>query len=161
MSFDDRHSSARGDVPLYLLQTDYLKDRINNALARESAGANYIHFPDWIGEWFFNELVYEERGQDGKWRKPGKGNNEAFDLFCYAHAIAILRGYERIKWGDEKDVPSWARLSDINPNIIREYSASTEQAVEIEDKSVKLQSKPTKAKNSWLSGGGRKTGGWL
>lgn len=157
----DRHSSARGDVPLYLLQTDYLKDRINNALARESAGANYIHFPDWIGEWFFNELVYEERGQDGKWRKPGKGNNEAFDLFCYAHAIAILRGYERIKWGDEKDVPSWARLSDINPNIIREYSATTEQVVEIEEKTAKPQPKPLQAKSNWLNGGGRKTGGWL
>lgn len=157
----DRHSSARGDVPLYLLQTDYLKDRINNALARESAGANYIHFPDWIGEWFFNELVYEERGPDGKWRKPGKGNNEAFDLFCYAHAIAILRGYERIKWGDEKDVPSWARLPDINPNIIREYTATTEQAVEIEDKIAKPQPKPPQAKSNWLNGGGRKTGGWL
>ncbi|EER45894.1 phage terminase large subunit family protein [Actinobacillus minor] len=157
----DRHSSARGDVPLYLLQTDYLKDRINNALARESAGANYIHFPDWIEEWFFNELVYEERGPDGKWRKPGKGNNEAFDLFCYAHAIAILRGYERIKWGDEKDVPSWARLSDINPNIIREYTASTEQAVEIEEKAAKPQPKPPQAKSNWLNGGGRKTGVWL
>lgn len=157
----DRHSSARGDVPLYLLQTDYLKDRINNALARESAGANYIHFPDWIGEWFFNELVYEERGPDGKWRKPGKGNNEAFDLFCYAHAIAILRGYERIKWGDEKDVPSWARLPDINPNIIREYTSTTEQAVEIEEKTTKPQPKPPQAKSNWLNGGGRKTGGWL
>ncbi|MEH8029387.1 phage terminase large subunit family protein, partial [Gallibacterium anatis] len=77
-SRSDRHSSARGDVPLYLLQTDYLKDRINNALARQTEGANYIHFPRWLGEWFFDELVYEERGPDGKWRKPGKGNNEAF-----------------------------------------------------------------------------------
>ena len=56
-------------------------------LSRETIGANYIHFPAWLGEWFFDELTYEERGQDGKWRKPGKGNNEAFDLFCYAHAI--------------------------------------------------------------------------
>lgn len=157
----DRHSSARGDVPLYLLQTDFLKDRINNALARDTVGANYIHFPDWIGEWFFNELTYEERGADGKWRKPGKGNNEAFDLFCYAHAIAILRGYERIKWGDENDVPSWAKLPDINPNIIRETPRTAEQAVEMEEKSAKPQPKPTKAKSSWLSGGGRKTGGWL
>ncbi len=118
--------------------------------------ANYIHFPDWLGEWFFNELTYEERGADGKWRKPGKGNNEAFDLFCYAHAIAILRGYERIKWGDENDVPSWAKLPDINPNIIRETPRTAEQAVEIEEKSEKPQPKPTKAKSSWLSGGGRK-----
>lgn len=157
----DRHSSARGDVPLYLLQTDYLKDRINNALARDTVGDNYIHFPEWIGEWFFNELVYEERGADGKWRKPGKGNNEAFDLFCYAHAIAILRGYERIKWGDEKDVPSWAKLPDINPNIIREQTITAEQAVETEEKIAKVTPKQTKPKSSWLNGGGRKTGGWL
>ncbi|HGO5823375.1 TPA: phage terminase large subunit family protein [Mannheimia haemolytica] len=160
-SRSDRHASARGDVPLYLLQTDYLKDRINNALSRDTVGANYIHFPDWLGEWFFNELTYEERGADGKWRKPGKGNNEAFDLFCYTHAIAILRGYERIKWGDENDVPSWAKLPDINPNIIRETPRTAEQAVEIEEKPAKPQPKPTKAKSSWLSGGGRKTGGWL
>lgn len=82
-------------------------------------------------------------------------------MFCYAHAIAILRGYERIKWGDEKDVPSWAKLPEINPDIIRETPIHTEQAVEIEDKSAKPQPKPTKAKSSWLSGGGRKTGGWL
>lgn len=157
----DRHSSARGDVPIYLLQTDYLKDRINNALVRESSGANYIHFPDWLGEWFFNELTYEERGQDGKWRKPGKGNNEAFDLFCYAHAIAILRGYERIRWGDENNVPLWAKLPEVNPDIIRTYSTqAVENVEEMAKPSAKLTAS-TPAKNGWLNGGGRKKGGWL
>ena len=161
-SRSDRHAKARGDVPLYLLQTDQLKDRISNALSRETVGANYIHFPAWIGEWFFDELTYEERGQDGKWRKPGKGNNEAFDLFCYAHAIAILRGYERIKWGDEDGVPHWARLPGLNPNVIRKETAApemeTESAVEIEQ--VKPQPK-VKTKSNWLNGGGKKKGGWL
>lgn len=147
-------------MPLYLLQTDLLKDRINNALARETAGANYIHFPEWIGEWFFNELTYEERGPDGKWRKPGKGNNEAFDLFCYAHAIAILRGYERIKWGDEKDVPTWARLPEINSEVIRNGPVSDEQ-INIAVTDVRKQSKPrTRNKSSFLSGVNKK-GGWL
>lgn len=161
-SRSDRHAKARGDVPLYLLQTDQLKDRISNALSRETVGANYIHFPAWIGEWFFDELTYEERGQDGKWRKPGKGNNEAFDLFCYAHAIAILRGYERIKWGDEDSVPHWARLPGSNPNVIRKETAApemeTESAVEIEQ--VKPQPK-VKTKSNWLNGGGSKKSGWL
>lgn len=161
-SRSDRHAKARGDVPLYLLQTDQLKDRISNALSRETVGANYIHFPAWLGEWFFDELTYEERGQDGKWRKPGKGNNEAFDLFCYAHAIAILRGYERIKWGDEDSVPHWARLPGSNPNVIRKETAApeveTESAVEIEQ--VKPQPK-VKTKSNWLNGGGKKKGGWL
>ncbi|NBH76228.1 phage terminase large subunit family protein [Rodentibacter pneumotropicus] len=156
----DRHSSARGDVPLYLLQTDYLKDRISNALARQTAGANYIHFPDWIGEWFFNELVYEERGADGKWIKPGKGNNEAFDLFCYAHAVAILRGYERIKWGDEKDVPNWAKLPDVNPNIIRNSTALSVSGNVVPKPKQHSPTVSMKSSKNWL-GEQRKTGGWL
>lgn len=102
----DRKASARGDVPLYLLQTDRLKDGIHNNLKRETAGPGYIHFPDWIGEWFYDELTYEIRGPDGKWRKPGNGPNEALDLFCYCHALAVLRGYERIK--DWSKPPLWA-----------------------------------------------------
>lgn len=102
----NRRAEARGDVPLYLLQTNLLKDRINNALARETPGSNYVHFPDWLGEWFYDELTYEERGLDGKWTKPGKGANEAFDLMVYAHALVILRGYEKINW--EKP-PPWVR----------------------------------------------------
>ncbi|WP_037033006.1 phage terminase large subunit family protein [Rahnella sp. WP5] len=101
----NRRAEARGDVPLYLLQTNMLKDRISNALQRDTPGANYVHFPDWLGEWFYDELTYEERGTDGKWTKPGKGANEAFDLMVYAHALVILRGYERINW--EKP-PGWA-----------------------------------------------------
>ena len=161
-SRSDRHAKARGDVPLYLLQTDQLKDRISNALSRETVGANYIHFPAWIGEWFFDELTYEERGQDGKWRKPGKGNNEAFDLFCYAHAIAILRGYERIKWGDEDSVPHWARLPGSNPNVIRKETTAPEVEVEsaVEIEQVKPQPK-VKTKSNWLNGGGSKKSGWL
>lgn len=159
----DRHASARGDVPLYLLQTDALKDRINNALSRQTEGANYIHFPSWLGEWFFNELVYEERGVDGKWRKPGKGNNEAFDLFCYAHAIAILRGYERIKWGDEKDIPDWAKCSEINPNILRNNTALYQNKVEsaVEKKQEILSHSKITKQNQWLGRTAYKKGGWL
>ena len=144
------------------MQTDYLKDRINNALARQTEGANYIHFPRWLGEWFFDELVYEERGPDGKWRKPGKGNNEAFDLFCYAHAIAILRGYERIKWGDEKQVPDWAKLPDINPNILRNSTAHhiEESAVE-KTQELPTKANATKENASWLTGKPYRRRGWL
>ncbi|MCW2484976.1 phage terminase large subunit family protein [Candidatus Symbiopectobacterium sp. NZEC127] len=105
----DRRAEARGDVPLYLLQTDLLKDRIDNALQRETPGANYIHFPDWLGEWFYDELAYEERGTDGKWRKPGRGANEAFDLMVYAHALVILRGYDKINWDNP---PQWVTPTD-------------------------------------------------
>ncbi|WP_191922087.1 phage terminase large subunit family protein [Pantoea agglomerans] len=112
----DRRAEVRGEIPVYLLQTDTLKDQLSNNLSRETPGAGYIHFPDWLGEWFYDELTYEERGADGKWRKPGKGDNEAFDLFCYAQAVAVLRGYEKIR--DWETPPAWAREQDANPGIV-------------------------------------------
>ena len=93
-----RRAQAAGDVPLWLLQTDALKDRVNNALWRDSPGPGYVHFPDWLGSWFYDELTYEERSSDGKWSKPGRGANEAFDLMVYAEALVILHGYEKIRW---------------------------------------------------------------
>ncbi|WP_279717512.1 terminase gpA endonuclease subunit, partial [Chelonobacter oris] len=158
----DRRAKARGDVPVYLLQTDQLKDRINNALSRPTPGANYIHFPDWLGEWFFDELTYEERGADGKWGKPGKGNNEAFDLFCYIHAIAILRGYENIHWGDEDDVPSWAKRPQHNPNTVyREIAPSleTQSAVGVSPKEKPKAVDKPKKQEAWLKTEAK--GGWL
>ncbi len=64
-----------------------------------------MHFPDWLGSWFYDELTYEERSSDGKWSKPGRGANEAFDLMVYAEALVILHGYEKIRW---PDAPEWA-----------------------------------------------------
>ena len=52
-----RRAQAAGDVPLWLLQTDALKDRVNNALWRDSPGPGYVHFPDWLGSWFYDELT--------------------------------------------------------------------------------------------------------
>ncbi|MFJ5428980.1 phage terminase large subunit family protein [Pectobacterium actinidiae] len=101
----NRRAEAAGDVPLYLIQTNAIKDRIDNALRRESPGPNYVHFPEWLGEWFYDELTYEERSPDGKWAKPGRGANEAFDLMVYAHALVILKGYEKINWDKP---PPWA-----------------------------------------------------
>ncbi|MDF7390330.1 phage terminase large subunit family protein [Proteus mirabilis] len=109
-SRSERRAQAKGDVPLYLLQIDQLKDRISSALSRDTVGPNYIHFPDWLDESFYNELTYEERDEKGHWEKPGRGANEAFDLMVYAHALVILKGYEGINW--EKP-PKWARLPDV------------------------------------------------
>ncbi len=71
-------------LPLWLLQTDALKDRVNNALWRDSPSPGYVHFPDWLGSWFYDELTYEERSSDGKWSKPGRECQRSFDLMVYA-----------------------------------------------------------------------------
>lgn len=156
----DRRAEARGEIPVYLLQTDVLKDQLSNNLARETPGAGYIHFPDWLGEWFYDELTYEERGADGKWRKPGRGNNEAFDLFCYAQAVAVLRGYEKIR--DWESPPGWARDQEANASILSGDQVRREP--EIKSKSrppVRNEpaAHPVQGSSGWFGSSGN--GGWM
>lgn len=149
-----RRAQAAGDVPLWLLQTDALKDRVNNALWRDSPGPGYVHFPDWLGSWFYDELTYEERSSDGKWSKPGRGANEAFDLMVYAEALVILHGYEKIRW---PDTPEWASREtwlECVPDSI-EPSPSPEP-VSTPVKKQKRKKTVTDDVNPWLT-----SGGWL
>ena len=118
----DRHTSAKGDIPLHVLNTNLIKDTISNALEREEPGPNYCHFPDWLGDWFFEELTYEQRLDNGKWEKPGKGPNEAFDLFVYADVAATKKGYDKINW---ESPPPWARDWDSNTEIQADGERST------------------------------------
>ncbi|ELI7629528.1 phage terminase large subunit family protein [Escherichia coli] len=149
-----RRAQAAGDVPLWLLQTDALKDRVNNALWRDSPGPGYVHFPDWLESWFYDELTYEERSSDGKWSKPSRGANEAFDLMVYAEALVILHGYEKIRW---PDAPEWASREtwlECVPDSI-EPSPSPEP-VSTPVKKQKRKKTVTDDVNPWLT-----SGGWL
>ncbi|SJG85253.1 phage terminase large subunit family protein [Shigella sonnei] len=149
-----RRAQAAGDVPLWLLQTDALKDRVNNALWRDSPGPGYVHFPDWLGSWFYDELTYEERSSDGKWSKPGRGANEAFDLMVYAEALVILHGYEKIRW---PDAPEWASREtwlECVPDSTEQ--SSSPEPVSTPVKKQKRKKTVTDDVNPWLT-----SGGWL
>lgn len=150
----DRQARACGEVPLYLLQTNALKDRIASALDRKEPGANYVHIPDWLGDWFFEELTYEERGMDGKWTKPGKGANEALDLLCYAHALVMIRGYERINWDNP---PPWARLPEPAQSSCNTSAAVDPAPVTDERENHEM----TEQHNTVMPFGGVSGGGWL
>ena len=149
-----RRAQAAGDVPLWLLQTDALKDRVNNALWRDSPGPGYVHFPDWLGSWFYDELTYEERSSDGKWSKPGRGANEAFDLMVYAEALVILHGYEKIRW---PDAPEWASRKTWLECVPDSTEPSpTPEPVSTPVKKQKRKKTVTDDVNPWLT-----SGGWL
>ncbi|WP_439412941.1 phage terminase large subunit family protein [Enterobacter ludwigii] len=149
-----RRAMASGDVPLYLLQTNALKDRVNNALWRDSPGPGYVHFPAWLGSWFYDELTYEERSAEGKWAKPGRGANEAFDLLVYADALAILHGYEKIKW---PDTPGWARretwLESVRSEVCESPSGEPDP---MPNKKRKRKKDVADEANPWVT-----AGGWL
>lgn len=149
-----RRAQAAGDVPLWLLQTDALKDRVNNALWRDSPGPGYVHFPDWLGSWFYDELTYEERSSDGKWSKPGRGANEAFYLMVYAEALVILHGYEKIRW---PDAPEWASRETWLECVPDSTEPSpTPEPVSTPVKKQKRKKTVTDDVNPWLT-----SGGWL
>ncbi|MDA6449327.1 phage terminase large subunit family protein [Escherichia coli] len=149
-----RRAQAAGDVPLWLLQTDALKDRVNNALWRDSPDPGYVHFPDWLGSWFYDELTYEERSSDGKWSKPGRGANEAFDLMVYAEALVILHGYEKIRW---PDAPEWASRETWLECVPDSTGPSpSPEPVSTPVKKQKRKKTVTDDVNPWLT-----SGGWL
>lgn len=92
-------------VPLYIINTTILKDEVAAALGRSEPGPNYIHLPDWVGEWFFRELTAETRTASGWSKKRKADNNEAFDLCGYNRVAYSLCGGDRIDW---RTPPDWA-----------------------------------------------------
>lgn len=103
----DRHSGSRGDVPVWMLNVNLLKDGIAGDFAREIAGPGYVHFPSWLEQVcpsYFDELMAETRTEKG-WQRPSGVSNEAFDLAVYARAACIALNAEQIDW---EHPPSWA-----------------------------------------------------
>jgi len=100
----DRKANAYGEVPVWLLNTLILKDTLAADLERAESGPGYIHFPNWLGTWFFDELAAETRTAKG-WENLSNDHNEAFDLCVYNHAVALMVQAEKINWDNP---PAWA-----------------------------------------------------
>ncbi|HHO9599647.1 TPA: terminase gpA endonuclease subunit, partial [Escherichia coli] len=91
---------------------------------------------------------------DGKWSKPGRGANEAFDLMVYAEALVILHGYEKIRW---PDAPEWASREtwlECVPDSTE--PSSSPEPVSTPVKKQKRKKTVTDDVNPWLT-----SGGWL
>lgn len=113
----DRKTKVAGDVPVWFLNTNRMKDLVSAALSRPEPGARYVHFPSWLPESFYDELVAEDRDAAGKWEKASASSrNEAFDLMAYARAGVVSLKADRIT--DWSKCPSWAMPLDENPEVI-------------------------------------------
>lgn len=93
----DRKARAYGDVPVYQLNPDRIKDTVQSAFDRPEPGRRYVHLPMWLPDTFFDELLAEERGHDGKWKKISK-RNETLDLFVYNWSCIYKLKADRIDW---------------------------------------------------------------
>lgn len=115
-SFPDKRSKlAHGEIPLLLLHTNRLKNRVVASYSREEFGSRYFHLPGWCERDWFDELTAEYIDDQGNWQKPDHVRNESFDLCAYAEAAMFYKGGEDINW---QNPPSWAAAWQLNSNVI-------------------------------------------
>lgn len=127
---EDKYQGARGDVPLLILNTLLLKDAIKSSIDREEYGANYMHYPDWLKEWWFKELTSEVRTEK-TWVQVAK-RNETFDLCCYSHSGWIFLNGHLINWDTP---PAWCQKLELGLNS---EVMSVNDRREMKDKPLKV-----------------------
>lgn len=130
----DRKALSKGEIPVLLIQTDKVKDDLNNALDRETPGG-MIRFSNVLDDNFYTELTVEQKSAKGKWENPRKYRNEAWDLICYCMA---LMNYMRVEYLDWNNPPGWAADWSIN-DLISQPDAERrfEQSPKIEYNTIK------------------------
>ena len=108
----DRRASARGEVPVMMVNANAAKDLVNNMLGRTDPGGGMVFFPAWLPDWWYVELTAETRTAKG-WVNPGKQRNEAWDLLVYCMALCHSSKV-RLAHIDWSSPPSWAAEWDEN-----------------------------------------------
>jgi phage terminase large subunit GpA-like protein len=123
----DKHAVAKGDVPVILLNSNLMKDQVSVMMARSVADeandevkGGKLRFPDWMPDWFYNQMTTEIRTEKG-WDNPRKRRNESFDLAYYALGLAIRPMENHVPYItfnvdrlDFADPPIWAADWDEN-----------------------------------------------
>lgn len=113
----NKFSALLGEVPLWLVNSNLVKDSVANLLSRNGDVAGQVYFPYWAPDWLYQQLVAEVRTDKG-WERISHKKNEAFDLLSYALAFTYhpQLSYLNINW--EKP-PKWAETWDKNENVFR------------------------------------------
>ncbi len=136
----DRASGAKGDVPVWLINVNQIKDGIMGSLQRKTPGPGYIHLPRWAELEYFNELTAETRNSAGRYECPKNVRNEALDLHTYARAACVALKAESIDWNKP---PDWA-TDPLEREAKARQTAVTENATPRENAEVgdKTSTKP-------------------
>lgn len=112
----DRKAKARGEIPVWQINVEVMKDTLNVDLGRQG-GDRCIHLPDWLPDSVFEELVAEVKDPKDGWRPVTQSaKNETWDLLNYDRAMLIPLGVERPDFW--KDPPPWARDWDHNSLVV-------------------------------------------
>lgn len=116
----DNKSAARGDVPVLLLSPNLLKDALHARLDCTEPGKGMFRFPNWLPDWWYQEMCAESRTTKG-WEKRAHAKNEAWDLsyYCIGACVSPLLLVEKMDWNNP---PLWAADWETN-NMISEPDA--------------------------------------
>lgn len=118
----DRYAIARGDVPVWKINSNRAKDQVGNMLDRSDPGGQF-HFPIWYEEsgqvenidWLYKQLTAEIRLPAG-WENRSRRRNEAFDLAAYC--VAFLTHPDIKADGLNWDQPAaWYADWDLNDHV--------------------------------------------
>lgn len=133
----NRKANAKGEVPVWQLNTRILKDAIAADLERSEPGPGYIHFPAWLGNWFYDELTAETRTAKG-WQNLNSSRNEAFDLMVYNHAAWLALRGENLR---AESLPDWAnpQCSTVTLSLPLEPNPSSSPSQKAPTRPVRFQ----------------------
>lgn len=126
----DRNSGARGDVPVFFINSNLMKDQVAGMLGRTQPGAGMVMFPKWAPDWLYSQLTGEIRTKKG-WEQVGRKRNEAFDLLYYCAALIRHKniGALRSEWWSNP--PSWAEDWDDNDLVFMEGESKPFEAPKV------------------------------
>lgn len=115
-----------GDVPIWLVNSNSVKDMAANRLSRLDPGG-MIHFPQWAPEWLYMQLTSEVRTDRGWVKVNRRAKNESFDLLAYAVACNTHRSIQldKIDWSSP---PLWAEEWDKNSLVLNPNQTPSELA---------------------------------
>lgn len=113
-----RLAIAKGDVPVWILNSNMLKNEANNRLDSTERGKGMVRIPKWMPTWLFTEFCSEVFDAKG-WKKlPGK-RNEAWDLLYYAIGLCMTKTIKCERPQFWENTPVWADPDDeANPFIL-------------------------------------------
>lgn len=108
----DRFAGARGEVPVCFINTNTLKDTLNNMLDRIEPGGR-INFAKDLPDNFYTELTVEVKDPVKGWINPRRFRNESWDLLTYHLALCLLPqiNFDGIRFDAP---PGWAEEWDLN-----------------------------------------------
>ncbi|MDR3474338.1 MAG: phage terminase large subunit family protein [Devosia sp.] len=118
----DRHSGARGDVPVEFFNSNLLKDQLYAILGRNTPGGGMIRFPIWAENWVFTQLTAETRTPKG-WENESQRRNETWDLLYYVLGLGLHPNI-RLEHIDWESPPAWAAEWDKNDLVMSARSAN-------------------------------------